>query len=85
MPKTKSLRQVRSIEEVCAMPRDHYEYRDWSIMTDGVRVWISKQKVGQNRTDHIEVPKTVFDRLFDAYGKQRQTGEWRDEKFYKAP
>lgn len=50
-----SLRQVRGIEEVCAMPRDHYEYQDWSIMTDGVRVWISKQKIGQNRTDHIEV------------------------------
>ncbi len=49
-------------------------------MTDGYRVWISKQKVGEKRTDHVEVPKAIFDRLFDAYAKQRTVGKWVDEK-----
>lgn len=83
-PKTRSLRQVTDTDEVCELRRDHYEYRNWSIMTDGYRVWISKQKVGENRTAHIEVPKAIFDRLFDSYGKQTPLGKWRDEKFCAA-
>jgi len=41
-------------------------------MTDGYTVWISKQKIGENRTDHIAVPKAIFDRLCDAYTKPRK-------------
>lgn len=74
MPKQMSLRQVRDEPGVCRMPRDHYEWGNWSIMTNGHQVWISHQEVGKSPTAHIEVPKAVFDRLFDAYGKPRNLG-----------
>ena len=66
-----SLREVRTLEEVCRLKRDHHTWGDWSISTDGGTVWISKQKLGAEQTDHIEIPKAVFDRLFDAYAKPR--------------
>jgi hypothetical protein len=83
-PKTRSLRQVRGTNAVCELRRDHYEFGDWSIMTDGYRVWISKQKVGESPTDRIEVPKPIFDKMFDSYGKKTPVGKWRNDKFYVA-
>lgn len=58
--------------EILRMGRDHSTWGDWTIMTDGYRVWVSKQKMGEARTHHIEVPKGVFDRLVDAYTKPRK-------------
>jgi len=70
-PKTKSFRQA-SEADLMRMRRDHATWGgDWYIMTDGYTVWISKQKLGEARTDHIAIPKTIFDRLSDAYIKQR--------------
>jgi len=55
------------------LPRDHYEVGDWSIMIDGYgTVWISKQKLGYPPTDHIEIPRKVFNRLVDAYQHERK-------------
>lgn len=79
--KTRSLRQVRNLDDVCKLRRDNYEHKDWSIMTDGYCVWISKQKVGEDRTHHIEVPKAIFDKLFDSYGKPTPIGKWNGDKF----
>lgn len=81
MAKTTSLRQVKGTKDICSVRRDHHDFGDWCIMTDGYRVWISKQKIKHPRTDHIEIPKTIFDKMFDAYGKQVPTGTWRGEKF----
>ncbi len=67
MSKAASLRTVKTPDEVCRLRRDHYEIGGWSIMTDGVRVWISQQVVGEKCTDHIEVPKAIFDRLIARY------------------
>lgn len=67
MAKAVSLREAKDEKAICTLPRDHYEIKDWSIMTDGVRVWISQQKSGEPRTDHIEVPKGIFDQLLARY------------------
>lgn len=67
MAKTNSLRLVKSIAQVCELPRDNYGFQNWSIMTDGHTVWISKQKVGEQPTADIEIPKGVFDRLLVLY------------------
>ena len=69
MSKTRSLRLVKSEAQVCEIPRDHYRFQNWSIMTNGHQVWISKQRVGEQRTDHIEIPKGIFDRLLALYEK----------------
>ncbi|HVX91214.1 MAG TPA: hypothetical protein VHC20_06360 [Candidatus Paceibacterota bacterium] len=77
----KSFRQVKGGKDICSVRRDHFQHGDWSIMTDGYTVWISKQKWGHERTDHIAVPKSVFDKLFDSYAKPQPVGVWYGEKF----
>lgn len=72
MTKATSLREIKSFDAVCELPRDHYEIGDWCIMTDGIRVWISQQAMGEQRTDHIEVPKAIFDRLLARYERPQK-------------
>lgn len=67
MTKVTSLRQVKTEDEVCTLPRDHYGFQNWCIMTSGHTVWISRQKVGEQPTHSIEIPKGVFDRLLALY------------------
>lgn len=82
--KQMSLYAVRNMKEVCRLPRDHFDLGDWSIMTDGYIVWISKQKIGHEQTDHIEIPKRIFDQLVDRYAKPMPIGTWRGDKFLRA-
>ena len=84
MAKKLSLRQVRNEKQVCSLRRDHYNVGDWSIMTDGYRVWISRQALGKERTDHIEIPKSVFDKLCDDYRAPQPVGIWRGDRFKPA-
>jgi len=49
------------------MHRDHTEVGDWCLMTDTDVVWISQQKIGEDRTQHIEIPRAVFNRLLVWY------------------
>lgn len=71
MPKQMSLRQVPGFDAVCKMPRDSYNVGDWSILTDGETVWITRQKLGERPSHKIEIPKSVYDKLHDAYAKPR--------------
>lgn len=67
-----SLREVKVDAAVCRLQRDHYNIGDWTIMTDGYHVWISKQKIGEERTDHVEVPKRIFDQLLARYERPQR-------------
>ena len=67
-----SLREVKSEADVIRLTRDNYGFQNWNIMTDGYRVWISKQKLGEPRTDHIEIPKGIFDRLLALYEREQK-------------
>ena len=65
--------RTANFETLITLPRDNYWAKDWSIMTDGEdTVWISQQKIGCNRTDYIEIPRRIFNRLIDAYQKDRK-------------
>ena len=77
-----SLRDVRNTKEICSLRRDHYKVGNWTIITDGYRVWISQQAMGKARTDHIDMPKAVFDRLCGAYVTPSPVGTWRGSKFH---
>lgn len=68
-----SLRAAKDEKTICRLRRDHYCVGDWAIMTDGYRVWISQQAMGKNRTDHIEIPKPIFDRLLRSYERPQKT------------
>lgn len=72
MAKVTSLRQVKTEADVIELPRDHYGFQNWCIMTDGFRVWISRQKMGEQPTHHIEVPKGTFDRLLALYEREQK-------------
>lgn len=56
-----------SFNELCAMKRDHVDVGDFSIMTDSRVVWLSEQKIGEDQTQHIEIPRGKFNRLLAWY------------------
>lgn len=62
-----SLQAVRDDATLCALPRDHYSWKDWSLMADAVTVWISCQAVGAMPTESITIPKAIFNRLLARY------------------
>jgi len=71
MAKATSLRSARTEAQIIDLPRDHYGFQNWCIMTDGYRVWISHQKIGEPRTAEIEVPKGIFNRLPALYEREQ--------------
>jgi hypothetical protein len=71
MAKATSLREAKTEAQIIDLPRDHYGFQNWTIMTNGYTVWISRQKVGEQPTAHIEIPKGIFDRLLDMYEREQ--------------
>ena len=69
--KTMSLRQARTFNQVCDLPRDNYDVGDFGIMTDGSTVWLCEQKLRKPAEQAFAIPKGKFDKLFDAYGRKR--------------
>lgn len=63
----KSLFECKTFDELCALPRDHYDVSNFTIMTDGVSVWISEQSERQSCRQEIHVPKGIFDQLIRKY------------------
>lgn len=55
------------------MRRAHTEVGDFSLMTNGEAVWLSEQKIGEERTQHIKLPKGIFNRLLVWYEKPGRT------------
>jgi hypothetical protein len=72
MAKATSLRAARSLDQIIELPRDNYGFNNWSIMTDGHTVWISKQRIGEKPTHQIDVPKGIFDRLLTLYEREQK-------------
>lgn len=71
MTKATSLRTAKSEAQIIKLPRDHYGFQNWTIMTNGHQVWISRQRVGEMPTHSIEVPKGIFDRLLAMYEREQ--------------
>ena len=53
--------------ELWAMRRDHVDSGDFSIITDTHVVWLSEQKIGEDRKQHIKIPRATFNRLIRWY------------------
>lgn len=71
MTKAISLRAAKTEAQIIELPRSVFSFQNWRIHTDGYRVWLAKQKVGESPTDHIEVPKGIFDRLLTMYEREQ--------------
>jgi hypothetical protein len=70
MPKTKKKRVTpmnATSNELCDLPRDHKDSGNWSLMTNSYVVWLSEQKTGEERKQHFEIPRAVFNRLLRWY------------------
>jgi len=72
MAKATSLRAAKSEAQIIKLRRDHYSFQNWTIMTDGYRVWVSRQELGQRETHRIEIPKGIFDRLLVLYEREQE-------------
>jgi hypothetical protein len=53
--------------QICELSHDNVEVGDFSIMTDAYSVWLSEQKLGEDRTQHISIPRPVFNKLIRWY------------------
>ena len=62
-----SLREARTFNQICSMPRDNYSCGDFSVSTDGAEVWLYEQKLGEKQKQEFSIPKGKFDRLVDSY------------------
>lgn len=55
------------------MPRDNVTARGYWMLTDGYRVTITRQNIGEHPTAQIGVPRHIFDAFVDWY----MTGDWK--------
>lgn len=53
--------------QLCRITIDNKDAGDYSIMTDSHVVWLSEQKMGEERKQHIEIPRKEFNRLIRWY------------------
>ena len=65
----KSLMECRNIDQVVKLQRDNFQYKDFSILSDGYTVWLHEQAVGEAPKQSIGIPKNVFDALICRYVK----------------
>lgn len=65
--KKRSLLDCKGEDDVIALPRSLFERKNFSILTDGYRVWLGEQAVGESPTQNIEIPKGDFDFLIRKY------------------
>jgi hypothetical protein len=61
-----------TFRELSQFHRDHIDVGDFSIMTDSTVVWLSEQKIGAPRKQHIELPRKTFNRLVAHYLQGRK-------------
>jgi len=59
--------QRASNGQICQMKRDHTEFKDLRLMTDGYTVWLVQQKAGESPTQSFSLRKGAFNRLLRWY------------------
>ncbi len=67
--KKRSLKDCRTTDQVCELPRDHSDAGDFWIISDGHTVSMAQQKYGESSTQSISIPRATFNRLIAFYTK----------------
>lgn len=70
-PKTMSLMECRTVDDVCKLPRDNQTFGDYWIITDGYMVSLAQQEVGESATQKISIPRNVFNKMVRFYTRHR--------------
>lgn len=60
-------------DDVRWIARDNVATPDWWMLTDGYRVTIARQRVGETTSQVVTVPRHIFDAFADWY----MTGVWK--------
>lgn len=82
MAKTKTPRtprEARTMNQICAIPRDNIDRGDYWMMLGAGEVTLAKQQVGGPPDARLDIPRRVFDAFVDWY----QTGQWPPKRKQK--
>lgn len=60
-------RDARTLAAITELSHDNVCQGNYSIMIDPRVVWISEQATGENRRQHIEIPRKAFDAFVEWY------------------
>ncbi len=74
MPKktTRSLAECSTIDQICELRYDNRTHKDCWILSDGYRVTIAEQRVGESPTQSITIPRKTFNKLIEFYTRQQR-------------
>ena len=63
---------AKNLDKVCTLRRDNFDTNDCWILTDGHRVTIAEQKVGEAATQSITLPRATFNKLIAWYMREQK-------------
>lgn len=72
MATAKTPREALTTKQVCDLPRDNVQHRNFWMLVDEVSVSVAEQKIGEASTGSVRISRAAFDRFVDWY----QTGVW---------
>lgn len=55
--------EARTFKQICSLPRDNLDYKNFWFMVDEGQVTLTAQKIGEAPTSQISIPRAVFDRM----------------------
>ena len=56
-----------TFNQLCRISRDNKEVKDFSILTDGVNVHLTEQRVGSRPMQMFTLPRSYFNKLIKWY------------------
>lgn len=64
-------RTATTHEKIVKLPRDNWEHGDFWMMIDGGEVIITQQKLGEQPTAKIRLPRRAFNHFIDKYNGEK--------------
>lgn len=60
-------RDARTHDAICKLSHDNVCDGNYSMMIDAGVIWFSEQESGEERRQHIEIPRRAFDAFVEWY------------------
>lgn len=57
--------------EICCIHRTLFESGDWTLLTDGLYVYLTEQRMGEYPIQKFEIPRAIFNRLIRRYERKQ--------------
>jgi hypothetical protein len=59
----------------CGLRITHKDVKDFWVLTDGYRVSIAQQLTGEPPTQHVMIPRAVFNEMVDWYMREQKAAK----------